>query len=146
MVNYPSLDSSIHPSPSIPLHPSFSIHPSPFIHPCIHLNSLVIANRQLSKIWHRNIQFKYQTTGLHTSAFCWGPCRSDHNPSTCPAPVTDIISWISESYQLIRLSAINYFQHPDISTDNYITTNTLHFTQGTIKTNYRRPLYKRPHS
>ena len=44
MVNYPSLDLSIHPSPSIPLHPSL------FIRPSIHLNSLVIANRQVSKI------------------------------------------------------------------------------------------------
>ena len=38
MANYPSLDSSIHPSPSTPLHPSLSIRPS------IHLNALVIAN------------------------------------------------------------------------------------------------------
>ena len=63
--------------------------------------------------------------------------HADHitAPSTCPAPEIDIISWTSETNQLTRLSAISYFQHPDIPTDSYITKISYILTRAQLQLN-----------
>ena len=85
MINYPSLDSSIHPSPSILLHPSLSIRPS------IHLNSLVIANRQLSKIHISDIEPYILISNTNTAYLGLLLRAMQTTPSSaCPAPEINI--------------------------------------------------------
>ena len=85
MVNYPSLDSSIHPSPSIHLHPSISIRPS------IHLNPLVIANRQLSKIQNIDTEPYILISNINTAYLGLLLRAMRITPSSaCPAPEINI--------------------------------------------------------
>ena len=85
MVNYPSLDSSIHPSPSIHLHPSLSIRPS------IHLNPLVIANRQLSKIQNIDTEPYILISNINTAYLGLLLRAMQITPlSACPAPEINI--------------------------------------------------------